>query len=213
MTVTLIDTPFSNRRNIHRALERAGASVTLSSSAETIASSARIVLPGVGAFAASMQWLRERGIDSALREAVSRGASLLGVCVGHQLLFESSSEMGVTAGLGFLSGEVAPFDSMRRALPQIGWNTIRLGRSSALFNGVGKGVGNGVAAEPHMYFVNSFRVRASADAVAYASYAGEFVAAAERGNVRGVQFHPERSSLAGAQLLRNFVSLEGGVEA
>lgn len=199
MSVTLVDTPFSNRRNIVNALARAGATVTLSSDAAEIAAADTVILPGVGAFSTAMQWLRERRIDIALKDAVARHAMLLGVCLGYQLLFESSTEMGSTLGLGFLRGEVTSFQGTQSAPPKIGWNSIQIVKPSALFVGI--------ADQADMYFVHSFRVERSVDCVAVASCGGRFVAAAERGNVFGVQFHPEKSSVSGARVINNFVQL------
>jgi imidazole glycerol phosphate synthase glutamine amidotransferase subunit len=193
MAVTLVDSPFANLRNIERALRAAGAEVLVTADAATIARATKIVLPGVGSFAAAMQWLRERSLDIALRDAATRGVPLLGICVGHQLLFESSTEGDGAEGLGLLRGSVTRFDDADRAVPQIGWNRIRAMRPSF------------VGGDADVYFVNSYRVAGSDDAVAMASYGGEFVAAVQRENVCGVQFHPEKSSDAGLRMLRSFV--------
>src|SRR6266851_2000815 len=110
MQVTLIDSPVANVANIARALREVGADLRVTRDADAIANAEKIVLPGVGSFAAAMQWLREFRIDEAIRTATSKSASLLGVCVGHQLLFDVSHEMGTTPGLGLLRGEVRQFD-------------------------------------------------------------------------------------------------------
>lgn len=197
MRVTLVDSPFANLANIARALDSVGARLTISADPRDVAAATKLVLPGVGSFAAAMQWLRDRGLDAALRTALASGSSLLGICLGHQLLFDRSDEAGDTAGLGIVRGRVSRFECDR--VPQIGWNQLHLRRPSALFDGVSN--------RADVYFVNSYRVSATDDAIAVASYAGEFVAAVQRGRVFGVQFHPEKSSSVGRTMLRNFVRL------
>ena len=194
MNVTLVDSPVANVANIARALRAVDASLLVSRDAETIASSDKIVLPGVGSFAAAMKWLSEAGIDSALRDAVARGAWILGICVGHQLLFDVSHELGVTRGLGFVRGEVRQFDGPL-PVPQIGW--YRVSARSMLFDGVESAA---------FYFVNSYAVRNAASEIATADYNGSFTAAVQENRVFGVQFHPEKSSSAGLRVLRNFVA-------
>jgi glutamine amidotransferase len=212
VSVTLIDSPVANVANIARALRAAGAELQLTRDAGTIAKSARLVLPGVGSFGAAMAWLAETRIDAAIHEAVANGASLLGICVGHQLLFDVSHEMGTTRGLGLLRGEVRKFEGPL-AVPQIGWNRIhveralsspgndgglRARRSTPLFDGIDAGAA--------FYFVNSYAASGVASEVASAEYNGPFTASVQQGRVFGVQFHPEKSSRAGLRVLRNFVA-------
>jgi glutamine amidotransferase len=194
MKTTLIDSPVANIANIARALRTAGAELETTSDPIAIAKAQKLVLPGVGSFIAAMQWLTENGIDHAIHDAVNRGASLLGVCVGHQLLFNVSHEMGTTRGLGLVSGEVHKFDGTL-AVPQIGWN--RVAARGPLFEGVEDGV---------FYFVNSYAAVNAPDEIARADYAGPFTAAVQRDRVFGVQFHPEKSSTAGLRVLRNFIA-------
>ncbi len=192
MEVTLIDSPVANVANIARALRSTGAELRLTKDAGEIARAAKIVLPGVGSFRAAMSWVSANRIDSALRAAVARGATLLGICVGHQLLFESSDEMGITAGLGLVKGEVRKLESTL-PVPQIGWNRVAF-RQTPLFDGTAP-----------FYFVNSYAATGAAAEVAAATYGTPFTAAVQSGRVFGVQFHPEKSSTAGLQVLRNFV--------
>jgi glutamine amidotransferase len=194
MKTTLIDSPVANVPNIARALRTAGAELEITSDPIAIASAETLVLPGVGSFIAAMQWLTENAIDDAIRDAVQRGASLLGVCVGHQLLFDVSHEMGTTPGLGLVTGEVHKFDGIL-PVPQIGWN--RVAARGPLFDGVEDGV---------FYFVNSYGVINAPDEIARADYGGPFTAAVQRERVFGVQFHPEKSSAAGLRVLRNFIA-------
>jgi len=193
--VTLIDSPVANVANIARALRQSGANLRITRDPEAIAVAEKIVLPGVGSFVAAMQWLREQRIDSAIRTAVSRGASLLGVCVGHQVLFDVSHEMGTTAGLALIRGEVRRFEGPL-PVPQIGWNRVTFSRNP-LFEGV--------AAGTPFYFVNSYAALNAASEVARADYGGPFTAAVRSERIFGVQFHPEKSSAAGLRVLRNFV--------
>ena len=192
MEVALIDSPVANVANIARALRHAGAELRITPDPDVIASASKIVLPGVGSFIAAMNWLRENRIDAALKKAVSRGASLLGVCVGHQLLFDVSDEMGRTVGLGFIRGEVRKFDG-QLPVPQIGWNRVRFAKNP-LFDG-----------SDAFYFVNSYAAFKTESEIARADYGGAFTAAVQSGKIFGVQFHPEKSSMAGLRLLRNFV--------
>jgi glutamine amidotransferase len=194
MKTTLIDSPVANVANIARALRTAGAELEITSDPIAIANAQTLVLPGVGSFIAAMQWLTANAIDGAIRQAVKRGASLLGVCVGHQLLFDISHEMGTTRGLGFVTGAVQKFDGIL-PVPQIGWN--RVAARGPLFDGVDDGV---------FYFVNSYAAVNAPDEIARADYGGSFTAAVQRDRVFGVQFHPEKSSAAGLRVLRNFIA-------
>jgi glutamine amidotransferase len=197
MAVTLIDSPVANTANIARALRAAGAELVITRDAAAIAAAQQLVLPGVGSFAAARAWLAETGIDEAVIGAVSRGAALLGICVGHQLLFDLSYEMGTTRGLGLIRGVVERFAGTLPT-PQIGWNRVAFA-DGALFAGI--------APDTAFYFVNSFAARSSAQEVARADYDGPFTAAVQHGRVFGVQFHPEKSSAAGLRVLRNYVEL------
>ena len=214
----LIDSPFANTANIARALRACGADVELSSDAAAIARARKLVLPGVGSFAAAMRWLEETRIDDAIREAVAREAFLLGICVGHQLLFDVSYELGTTRGLGLVRGAIERFEGPL-PVPQIGWNRVSGGQAllrvpASPRNGTRADERTGRSACPPLfagipdgtpfYFVNSYAARAADDEVARADYNGAFTAAVQRGRIAGVQFHPEKSSRAGLTVLRNF---------
>jgi len=189
LSVVLIDSPVANVANIARALRAAGADLLVTKDADAIAGARKLVLPGVGSFIAAMQWLQANAIDDAIKRAVHDGAALLGICVGHQLLFDLSYEMGTTPGLGLVRGEVRKFEGPL-PVPQIGWNKVT----------------SSVLPEASYYFVNSYAALDSPHAVARADYGGPFVAAVQNGRVFGVQFHPEKSSKAGLQVLRSFVA-------
>jgi glutamine amidotransferase len=168
MNASLIDSPFANIANIARAL-RTVAAIDITRDAAAIARASKIVLPGVGSFAAAMAWLRERRIDAALRDAVANGASLLGICVGHQLLFDSSEEMGITRDS--VSSKVR-FASSSGALPVPRSGGIAIARP--LFDGV---------ESEAFYFVNSYAARGSR-ARSHPPSNGPFTAAAQHGRVR-----------------------------
>lgn len=190
----LVDSPFANIANIARALRAVGATLEITRDAPSIARATKIVLPGVGSFAAAMAWLRDLHIDVALHEAIASGAYLLGICVGHQLLFDGSDEMGDTRGLALVRGEVRRFEGAL-PVPQIGWN--RVSARGPLFDGV---------ESEAFYFVNSYAARNAEGEIASADYNGPFTAAVRRERVFGVQFHPEKSSGAGLRVLRNFAA-------
>ena len=194
MKTTLIDSPVANVANIARALRTAGAELEVTRDSIAIANAHKLVLPGVGSFVAAMRWLVDNGIDQSIHDAIKRSASLLGVCVGHQLLFDVSHEMGITPGLGLVRGDVQKYNGVL-PVPQIGWN--RVAASGPLFEGVENGV---------FYFVNSYAALNAPDEIARADYGGSFTAAVQRERVFGVQFHPEKSSSAGLRVLRNFIA-------
>ena len=196
--LTLVDSPFANLDSIARGLRAVGAELHVSRDPAAIARSRKLVLPGVGSFAAAMSWLARSGVADAIREAASHGADLLGICLGHQLLFDESEEMGSNRGLGLIAGRVRRFPAGMR-VPKIGWNRVDA-KPDPLFEGIDTGAS--------FYFVHSYRVEEVAPDVEIASaeYGGRFNVAARRGRVCGVQFHPEKSSRAGLRLLQNFVN-------
>jgi glutamine amidotransferase len=191
METTLIDSPVANLANIARALRAAGADLRVTRDAAAIRAARKLVLPGVGSFIAAMSWLVENRVDAAIRDAVADGAALLGICVGHQLLFDLSHEMGTTPGLGLVRGEITKYDGPL-PVPQIGWNRVT-SRGPLVDGGV-------------YYFVNSYAATSTPHEIARADYGGPFTAAVQNGRVFGVQFHPEKSSTAGLQVLRNFIA-------
>lgn len=197
MKVTLVDSPFANVASIERALRHEGGEVAKTADPLAIERSERVVLPGVGTFLAAAQWLESSKVGEALHAAVARGAALLGICVGHQLLFDDSDEVAPARGLALCRGSVRRFDGAV-AVPQIGWNRLSLG-CDPLFDGIDDGT--------PFYFVNSYRATGvpAGDEIATAVYGAPFTAAVARDRVRGVQFHPEKSSRAGLRVLRNFL--------
>lgn len=210
--ITMIDYGGSNLRSAQKALEAVGGRVRISDDPDVVRRAGRVVLPGVGAFGAGMEALRRRELDEATREAVSRGALLLGICLGMQFLFDESDEMGRHAGLSLLPGRVVRFpdgvlgpDGRPLKVPHMGWNEIVHAGHHPLLAGVIPGA--------HAYFVHSYYCEpAERDCVlAWTDYGRPFAAVVGRGRVYGIQFHPEKSHRVGLGILRNFVTMgEGG---
>lgn len=199
----MVDSGVGNIPNAVRGLARAGARVRLSADPEEVAAARVLVLPGVGAFPAAMVRLTRAGLDEAVRAAAAAGAAVLGICLGHQLLFEESEEFGRTRGLGLLPGRVAQLPAGVRA-PHMGWSRVQARREDPLLAGLAGGA--------WMYFVHSFTAHPEdGDLLASADAGGAPVCAVvRRGSVCGAQFHPEKSGAAGARFLANFLALAGG---
>jgi len=200
MKVVVVDSGVGNVPNAVRGLQRAGADVAVTAEPADVLRASRVVLPGVGAFPAGMARLVERGLDDAVLRVAERGVPLLGICLGHQLLFDGSEEFGDTPGLGLLPGRVVALPAGGR-VPHMGWNRLDIRRADPLLAGLGDGA--------WMYFVHSFvAVPEDSDLLAGVDFGGTAVcAAARRGNICGVQFHPEKSGPSGARLLANFLEL------
>jgi imidazole glycerol-phosphate synthase subunit HisH len=197
-TIAVIDYGMGNRRSVEKALTHVGADAQVSSDFAVLRAADGLVLPGVGAFARGMAHLRSSGLDALIYERVATGTPLLGICLGMQLLFESSTELGGDTGLGLVPGVVREIDAGTLRVPHIGWNEVRLERESRL-----------LSAGAPFYHVHSFCAHAAfdADVVGTTEYGERFVTVVERGSVYGVQFHPEKSSLDGLALLARFTEL------
>ncbi len=197
--MAIIDYGVGNLRSVEKAFHAAGCEAVVSGDEAVLREAERLVLPGVGAFRACMGALSERGFDRLVRERAGEGAPLLGVCVGMQLLFEESEEFGLTPGLGLLRGRVRRFPAELR-VPQVGWNQVGWRRPHHL--------AEGIADRSFFYFVHSFYCEAgdAADALGETEYGLDYASVVARGNVCGVQFHPEKSQAAGLRLLRNFAA-------
>ncbi len=196
--VAILDYGMGNLRSVEKAFERVGARPELTNDRERIRAADGLVLPGVGAFPKAMERIRELRLGAVVRERVQAGVPVLGICLGMQLLFESSEEHEGERGLGLLAGRVAKLDTRGLKLPHIGWNMVRWQRSSALTEGLGE--------EAAFYHVHSYACRPADedDAVGSGEYGETFCSIVERDNLFGVQFHPEKSSRDGLALLRNF---------
>jgi glutamine amidotransferase len=202
--IAILDYGMGNLRSVEKAFERIGTSAEITADAIRIRGADGLVLPGVGAFPKAMQRVRELDLQALMAERIEAGTPVLGICLGMQLLFERSSELGGADGLGFLRGDVATLQTGGLKLPQIGWNSVAWGRPAPLL----EGLPNPCA----FYHVHSFAPRPAdgVDVLGTAEYGSEFVSAVGRGAVHGVQFHPEKSGEAGLRLLANFAGVCAG---
>jgi glutamine amidotransferase len=204
---TIIDYGIGNLRSIEKALLRVGAEVHRTDDPQAVRDAERLVLPGVGAFGACIDEIRNRDLEGPILEAIDDGTPFLGVCVGMQLLFETGHEKGVHEGLGVLPGRVEHFHDAADdtaddlVVPHMGWNALAPTRSHPLLNGLDD--------PAYVYFVHSYHAVADApdDVLATTTYGHDFPAVVQRDNVHGVQFHPEKSQSVGLRLLENFATL------
>jgi len=194
--IAIVDYGMGNRRSVEKALEHVGAQPVITADHELIRRADHVVLPGVGAFPQAMRNIREAGLDEALIDRCRDGGPILGLCLGMQLLFESSEEHEGATGLGLLPGRVTALRAPR--VPHIGWNLVTFARPSALTEGLGEAAA--------FYHVHSLAPEPAHedDVVGRGEYGERFVSIVERGTVMGCQFHPEKSSRDGLRLLRNF---------
>ncbi len=220
--ITMIDYGASNIRSAQKAFEYLGVKVVLTEDPEVVRQADKLVLPGVGAFGSGMNGLRQHQLPGAIHEAVRRGVPFLGICVGMQLMFDKSDEMGIHRGLGLIPGRVtrfpdnlipaeqqtpgSPTDTPSSAphalkVPHMGWNQLELAWESPLLQGVNQGA--------YAYFVHSYYCDpAAATAIlAWTDYGFPFAAVVAQDNVYGLQFHPEKSQNLGLRILQNFVAM------
>jgi glutamine amidotransferase len=199
--IAIVDYGMGNRRSVEKALEHVGASARITRDHDEIRRADGVIVPGVGAFPEAMRNLAALGLDDVVRERAAAGVPLLGICLGMQLLFETTTEHGGATGLGLLAGDVTYLDTRGERLPHIGWNLVTLERPARLTEGLGEGAA--------FYHVHSLACRPSdpADVVGTAEHGERFVSIVERGTVFGVQFHPEKSSRDGLALMRNFAAV------
>ena len=201
-SIAVINYGMGNRRSVEKALEHVGAVATITRDHGDLRAAHGLILPGVGAFPLAMRNLQRLGLDELIRERVGEGTPLLGICLGMQLLFDSSDELERTAGLGLIAGQVTALDTGGLRVPHIGWNEVRFERRSRLTSGLPE---DGCP----FYHVHSFapRPRSAEGLVGTTEYGERFATVVERGAVFGVQFHPEKSSRDGLRLLANFAAL------
>jgi imidazole glycerol-phosphate synthase subunit HisH len=204
--IAILDYGMGNLRSVEKALEHVGARAEITYDPDRVRAADGVILPGVGAFPRAMERIRERGLDELILERREAGVPILGVCLGLQLLFDSTTELGGAAGLGMIGGEVDGLRAAGLKVPHIGWAPVRWEAASPLTEGI--------PAETPFYFVHSFVPRpAPADLLGSAVYGERFACAAQADNVFGVQFHPEKSSAAGLRLLSNFAGICAPVAA
>jgi imidazole glycerol-phosphate synthase subunit HisH len=205
--LAILDYGMGNLRSAEKALEHVGAEVEITRDHEAVRSADGIVLPGVGAFPRAMEAVSRLGFDELLRERVSAGTPVLGICLGMQLLFERTVELGGADGVALLEGDVRELDADGLKVPQIGWNPVSWRRPSELTESL---------SDPcAFYHVHSFAPRPARDedVLGTATYGAEFASAVARPPVYGVQFHPEKSGPDGLCLLGNFVRVCAAVRA
>jgi len=211
--IAIVDYGVGNLRSVQKALERVGAAAVVTGDPEMLDGARGIVLPGVGAFGDGMDHLRARGLVAPVLRQVDRGKPLLGICLGMQLLFDESEEMGHHRGLGLLPGRVVRFPDGELKVPHIGWNQLRLaeGLGQKAEGKLLQGIPDGA----YSYFVHSYYpvVGEPGDVLATTEYGVEFASVVGRGKVWGAQFHPEKSQEVGLLLLENLARLVIGEKA
>lgn len=200
--VAVIDYDAGNIKSVEKAILTLGENVIVTRDRNEILSAERVILPGVGAFGDAMGKIHQYGLAEVIREVAVRGTPFLGICLGLQLLFESSEESEGVDGLGILPGKIVRFpDDQGLKIPHIGWNSLKLLNSGRLFAGI--------AEESYVYFVHSYYLQAAEPQIVTATteYGVHVHASVEKDNVFACQFHPEKSSDVGMTILRNFLSI------
>ena len=202
MKLAIVDYGAGNLRSVVKAFDFIGQECIITSSDDTVKQCAGIVLPGVGAFREAATKLKEAKLWDVLKNEAEKGKALFGICLGMQLLFDESFEFGRTEGLGLIGGKVDNINTggLPLKIPHIGWNTLCFNKRTALFDGIENGT--------YVYFVHSFSaVTDDENVTAFTDYGIKTVAAAERKNVLGTQFHPEKSGDKGLKILKNFCDM------
>jgi glutamine amidotransferase len=199
--IGVVDYGMGNRRSVEKALSHVGARPLISSDPQVLAAAPGLVLPGVGAFPKAMQNLAARELIELLRERVAAGTPVFGICLGMQLAFDSSEELGGAAGLGLIPGSVRKLQAGELKLPLIGWSEVSFTQPSPLMSGL--------PSRCAFYHVHSYTVHPDdpQDVLGTADYGERFASVVQRGSFYGAQFHPEKSSAAGLQMLANFVRI------
>lgn len=201
LEIAILDYGMGNLRSVEKALEHVGVSAPIVSDAEAAHAADGLILPGVGAFPEAMRRIREARYDELIPEFLASGKPVLGICLGMQVLFESSSEHEGSWGLGLLQGRVEGLDAGDLKVPQLGWNEVRWTRSSPLTEGLPN--------PAYFYFANSFSARVvnRDDLLGESDYGASFTAVVEKAPLYGAQFHPEKSSTHGLRMLANFAKI------
>jgi glutamine amidotransferase len=199
--VAVLDYGMGNLRSVEKAVQRVGADAHITSDPDAARQADGLILPGVGAFPEAMRRIREREYDTLIGATLAEAKPVMGICLGMQLLFESSSEHEGAWGLGLLQGRVDQLDAGDLKVPQLGWNEVRWLRASPLVEGIPN--------PGYFYFANSYAVRVvdEHDVLGESDYGSDFVAVVEHPPLYGAQFHPEKSSTHGLRMLENFVGI------
>lgn len=198
----VIDYDAGNIKSVEKALLKLGEEAVITRDKDLILNADRVILPGVGAFGSAMEKIRSYELEEVILRVVENGTPFLGICLGLQLLFESSMESEGVKGLGLLSGEIVRFsEESGLKIPHIGWNSLKFPRPGRLFRGIPK--------ESYVYFVHSYYLKAKDDAIvtATAEYGELIHASVEKDNIFACQFHPEKSSEVGLTILKNFIDI------
>ena len=200
--ISIIDYDAGNIKSVEKALQSLGQEVIITSSRDEILNSERVILPGVGSFGDAMNKLNEYNLCNTIYDVVDKGIPFLGICLGLQLLFESSEESPGISGLGILKGKILKIpESPDIKIPHMGWNSLEIREGASLFKGLPD--------NPYVYFVHSYYLKADneEEVAATTDYSVKIGASVEKDNVFACQFHPEKSSLVGLSILRNFINV------
>ncbi|MEO0529512.1 MAG: imidazole glycerol phosphate synthase subunit HisH [Planctomycetota bacterium] len=200
--IAIIDFGLGNLRSVQKALEKVGHAATITDDPASIATSERVILPGVGASADGLAAIRARGFEEPLKDFIASGRPFLGICLGLQMLFEWTYEDGEHRGLGVLPGKVVRFDiASDLKVPHMGWNQVQYAHRPPIFKGIEE--------DAYFYFVHSYHVVTDDESIiaTETDYGGPFCSSVWRDNVYATQFHPEKSQAVGLRLLKNFAEL------
>ncbi len=200
--IAMIDYDAGNIKSVEKALQKLGADVVITKDPQVILNADKVILPGVGSFGDAMDNLKKYGLDEVIHQVVEKGTPFLGICLGLQLLFERSDESPEAVGLGILKGEILRIpDAEGLKIPHMGWNSLHLQNNGRLFKGLRE--------NDYVYFVHSYYLKAEDEEIVKATtnYSVNIHASVEQDNVFACQFHPEKSSDVGLQILKNFVEL------
>ncbi|NLU49190.1 MAG: imidazole glycerol phosphate synthase subunit HisH [Syntrophomonadaceae bacterium] len=199
--IAIIDYGMGNLRSVHKAMEKLGFQVTVTSDANQVAGAEKVILPGVGAFADAIKNLKRLGLDEAIHQVIREGKPFLGICLGLQLLFTESEEDGRHQGLDIIRGRVTRLPPAVGKVPHMGWNQVEYRQQVPIFNDIPAG--------SYFYFVHSYYVVPDDERVtaAVSDYGLRFTCAIARGNLFATQFHPEKSSSLGLRMLKSFGEL------
>ena len=205
--IAIIDYDAGNIKSVEKALQALGQETIVTRDGETILQADKVILPGVGSFGDAMNRIRSYGLEEVIHKVVEKKTPFLGICLGLQLLFESSEESEGVKGLGILPGKIVRIpDAPGLKIPHIGWNSLKLPSEGTLFQGI--------AEDAYVYFVHSYYLQAEEEEIVKATteYGVTIHASVEKGNVFACQFHPEKSSDVGMQILKNFIAVQSGEE-
>lgn len=199
MKIGIIDYGMGNLKSVTNALSFIGINSFISSDTKELAKADKLILPGVGAFKDAIELIRNKGIDLFLNKRTNEGIPLLGICLGMQLMFDTSNEFGIHKGLSLLEGDIIKLD-VDLKIPHMGWNELIIKKEEPLFMNLPE--------KSYVYFVHSYHLQTDKDIISATTYYGkEIQIAAQKNNVYALQFHPEKSGDVGLQILRNFANL------